>query len=45
VETLAASMAFEDAAHLLWQDLFDDLLMCPLSVRSLVPRVSPSRRG
>jgi citrate synthase len=25
VETLAASMAFEDAAHLLWQDLFADL--------------------
>lgn len=25
VETLAASMAFEDAAHLLWQDLFEAL--------------------
>jgi citrate synthase len=25
VETLAASMAFEDAAHLLWKDLFPDL--------------------
>lgn len=25
VETLAASMAFEDAAHLLWHDLFEDL--------------------
>jgi citrate synthase len=39
VELLAASMAFEDAAHLLWQGMFDGLP----DVRSLGARIGAAR--
>ena len=39
VELLAASMAFEDAAHLLWQDMFDNLP----DVRTLGMRIGAAR--
>ena len=39
VEMLAASMAFEDGAHLLWQGMFDDLP----DVRELGARLGAAR--